>query len=131
MRSIQPTPMIAFAAIWTQLPKVVFSSTLRSVGPNARLAGDTIAAEIAALRAQPDDGDIAVGGAGRAAEATRLGLIDDDRLFLYPVVIGGGTPFFPPLDHRIDLELVEDADVQLARHLCALPARVHRRRRFS
>lgn len=96
-----------FAQIWTQLPKVVFSSTLRSVGPNARLAGDTIAAEVAALKAQPGDGDIAVGGAGLAAEAMRLGLIDDYRLFLYPVVVGGGTPFFPPLDHRIELELVE------------------------
>jgi dihydrofolate reductase len=51
--------------------------------------------------------DVAVGGAGLAAEFTRLGLIDEYRLFTSPIVLGAGTPFFPPLDERIHLELVE------------------------
>jgi len=95
-----------FAGIWTQLPKIVFSSTLETVGPNARLAGDRLAEEVATLRQQPG-GDIAVGGAGLASAATRLGLIDEYRLFVNPVVVGGGTSFFPTLDHRIALELIE------------------------
>jgi dihydrofolate reductase len=95
-----------FAGIWTQLPKVVFSSTLESVGPNARLAIDSLAAEVEALKRQPG-GDIAVGGATLASDATRLGLIDEYRLFLNPVAVGDGTPFFGALDHRLNLELVE------------------------
>jgi dihydrofolate reductase len=95
-----------FASIWTKLPKIVFSSTLDSVGPNARLASESLADEIETLKRQPG-GDIAIGGAGLASAATRLGLIDEYRLFLNPVLVGGGTPFFAALDDRIDLDLVE------------------------
>jgi dihydrofolate reductase len=96
-----------FAAIWNALPKVVFSNTLSSVsGSNYRLARGGIAEELERLRAEVD-GDIEVGGAGLAAECTRLGLIDEYQLFVHPIVLGGGTPYFPPLDHRIELELVE------------------------
>jgi dihydrofolate reductase len=95
-----------FAGIWTKLPKIVFSSTLDGVGPNARLAGESLADEVEALKRQPG-GYIAVGGAGLASAATRLGLIDEYRLFLNPVLLGDGTPFFGALDHRINLELVE------------------------
>jgi dihydrofolate reductase len=95
-----------FAGIWTRLGKIVFSSTLDSVGPNARLARESLADEVEALKRQPG-GDIAVGGAGLASAATRLGSIDEYRLFLNPVVVGDGTPFFGPLDHRMNLELVE------------------------
>ena len=95
-----------FAQIWQALPKIVFSTTLESVEGNARLATRGIAEEVAELKEQPGK-DIAVGGAGLAASAARLGLIDDYRLFVSPVVLGGGTPFFPALDDRIDLELVE------------------------
>jgi dihydrofolate reductase len=91
-----------FAAIWQALPKIVFSTTLESVeGDNARLAEGSLADEIAQL-----DGYVSVGGAGLAAAAMKLGLIDEYGLFVNPIVAGGGTPFFPP-HHRIDLELVE------------------------
>src|SRR4051794_3957689 len=98
-----------FAALWRALPKVVFSKTLSSVtGSNVRLAQGGIAEEVERLRAElPGDSKIAVGGAGLAAECMRLGLIDDYRVFMSPVVLGGGTPFFPPLDRRVQLELVE------------------------
>jgi dihydrofolate reductase len=98
---------LEFARIWKQTPKVVFSTTLDAVGgANTRLATGTVADEIAALKAQPGD-DLAIGGAGVAASAIAAGLVDEFRLFVNPVVVGGGTPFFPPLDHTIDLELVE------------------------
>jgi dihydrofolate reductase len=95
-----------FAAIWQALPKVVFSRTLDSVeGANTRLARDDLPAELARLR-ESVDGDVEVGGAGLAAEAARLDLIDEYGLFVHPVAVGGGIPFFP-LEHRIDMELVE------------------------
>jgi dihydrofolate reductase len=95
-----------FALIWQALPKVVFSRTLDSVeGANAHLAREDLRAELASLQ-ESVGGDVAVGGAGLAAEATRLDLIDEYRLFVYPVAVGGGTPFFPR-DHRVDMELVE------------------------
>ena len=65
-----------------------------------------LAEEVAALKQQPGK-DIAVGGAGLAAGCIKLGLVDEFRLFVNPVVVGGGTPFFPPLEEQIDLELVE------------------------
>jgi dihydrofolate reductase len=95
-----------FADIWRALPKVVFSSTLRSVEGNARLATGSIEEEVARLREEAG-GDIGVGGAGLAASFARAGLIDDYRLFFSPVVLGGGTPYFPPLDQRLELELLE------------------------
>lgn len=98
--------IVEFARIWQALPKVVFSSTLEAVEGNSRLATGDIAEEVAALREQPG-GDVAVGGAGLAAACTRQGLIDEYRLFVSPVVLGGGTPYFPGLDARIDLELLE------------------------
>jgi dihydrofolate reductase len=95
-----------FARIWQALPKVVFSRTLDSVqGANARLARDDLRTELTALR-DSVDGDVAVGGAGLAAEAARLDLIDEYRLYVYPVAVGGGIPFFPR-DQRVDMELVE------------------------
>ena len=94
-----------FAGIWQALPKVVFSTTLRAVEGNARLARDGIAEELARVRDEVD-GDIAIGGAGLAAQATRLGLVDEYRLFVSPVAVGGGTAFFP-LGERIPLELIE------------------------
>ena len=95
-----------FARIWQALPKVVFSRTLDSVqGANTTLARGDLRTELASLR-ESVDGDVAVGGAGLAAEAARQGLIDEYRLFVYPVAVGGGIPFFPR-DHRVDMELVE------------------------
>ena len=97
---------LEFARIWNAIPKVVFSATLDQVRGNARLAGD-VATEVAALRAVPGEGVISVGGAGLAASLVKLDLIDEYRLFVNPVVLGGGTPYFPPLDRRISLELLE------------------------
>ena len=97
---------IEFAEVWTSLEKVVFSTTLDTVQGSARLASAPIAEEVARLRAQPG-GDIGVGGAGLAASLIRLGLMDEYELFVSPIVVGGGTPFFPPLEAPIDLELVE------------------------
>ncbi len=95
-----------FALIWQALPKVVFSRTLDSVkGANTTLARDGLPAALASLQ-ETVLGDIAVGGAELGAEAARLDLIDEYRLFVHPVAVGGGTPFFPR-DHRVDMELVE------------------------
>ena len=99
--------MLEWAAIWKALPKVVFSSTLSSVLGNARLASGGLAEEIERLRAEPGEGDIAIGGAALAAEAAAFGLIDEYRARVHPVLVGGGIPFFPQSERRVALELVE------------------------
>jgi dihydrofolate reductase len=91
-----------FAELWRALPKVVFSSTLTTVEGNTRLATGSPAEELAKL-----DGDIGVGGAGLAASLIEQDLVDEFHVFVNPVIVGGGTPFLPALDHQIDLELVE------------------------
>jgi dihydrofolate reductase len=98
---------LEWAAIWNPLPKVVFSTTLSAVQGNARLASAGLAEEIGRLRAEPGEGDIAIGGATLAAEAAALDLIDEYRARVYPVLVGGGIPFFPEGERRVDLELVE------------------------
>src|SRR5580658_10246098 len=98
---------LEWIAIWKPLPKVVFSATLRAVQGSARLASGGLAQEIERLRAEPGDGDIAIGGAALAAEAAALGLIDEYRARVCPVLVGGGIPFFPQRERREDLELVE------------------------
>jgi dihydrofolate reductase len=97
---------VEFARLWRNMPKVVFSKTLERVEWNSRLVRDNIAAEVARLKAQPGK-DISVGGATLAASLMRLGLIDEYQLFVHPIVLGGGTPFFPALDNPITLRLVE------------------------
>jgi dihydrofolate reductase len=98
---------LEFARIWKDTPKIVFSRTLEKVEmSNARLVRDGAAEEVAKLKEQPGK-DLAVGGAGLASTFIKLGLIDEYRLFISPVVLGAGTPYFPALDERIDLELVE------------------------
>jgi dihydrofolate reductase len=99
-------PELEFARIWQDLPKIVFSNTLEKVEGNARLATDGVAEEVAKLKEQPGK-DLAVGGAGLASTFAKLGLIDEYRLFVSPVVLGGGTPYFPALEERIGLELAE------------------------
>ncbi len=98
--------VLEFARIWKALPKLVFSRTLERVEGNARLLRDSVGEEVAKLKEQPGK-DLAVGGAGLASTCMKLGLIDEYRLFVTPVVLGGGTPYFPALDDRISLELVE------------------------
>ncbi len=99
--------MLEWAAIWKPLPKVVFSTTLSGVQGTARLATGGLAEEIERLRAEPGEGDIAIGGATLAAEAAALGLIDEYRARVYPVLVGGGIPFFSQHERRVDLELIE------------------------
>ena len=93
--------------VWNPLPKVVFSNTLSAVQGAARLASGGLAEEIERLRAEPGDGGIAIGGATLAAEAAELDLIDEYRVMVYPVLVGGGIPFFPQRERRVDLELIE------------------------
>lgn len=100
---------LEFAPIWRATPKLVFSRTLERVEGNAHLATGDAVETVRGLKADMD-GEIAVGGAGLAADLIRAGLVDEYRLFVSPVVLGAGTPFFPPLEGQIDLELIETRD---------------------
>ncbi len=99
-------PGAAFADVWCALPKVVFSRTPPEIRGNARLAEASVAEEAAAMGAATDK-TISIGGAGLAAAAIEIGLIDELRLFRHPVVVGGGTPFLPPVADDIPLDLIE------------------------
>ena len=99
-------PEREFARIWRATPKLVFSRTLESLEGEGTLVREDVADTIARLKEEPG-GDIAVGGAGLAASVIAQGLIDEYRLFVYPIVLGGGTPYFPALDARIELRLAE------------------------
>jgi dihydrofolate reductase len=101
-----PEHELEFARIWKDMPKIVFSRTLEKVEGNARLVREGAAEAIAELKRQPGK-DVAVGGAGLASTLIERGLIDEYRLFVSPVVLGGGTQYFPALAERIDLELLE------------------------
>ncbi|WP_110240291.1 dihydrofolate reductase family protein [Nocardioides gilvus] len=93
--------------LWMALPKVVFSRTLSEVrGENTRLASGTLDEEIAQLRSEPGDGDIAIGGATLAAQVAALDLIDEYRLMIHPVLVGGGRPYFAQAGRQVGLELV-------------------------
>src|SRR5437868_7994236 len=95
----------AFADVWCAIPKVVFSRTLQSVQGNARLAEASVAEEVAAaLRATHKD--VSIGGAGLAAAAIELGLVDELRMFRHPIIVGGGTPFLPAVTETISLDLI-------------------------
>ena len=96
----------AFADVWCAIPKVVFSRTLDSVQGNARLAEASVAEEIAAALDATDKA-VSIGGAGLAAQAIELSLVDELRLFRHPVVVGGATPFLPPVTEDIALDLIE------------------------
>jgi riboflavin biosynthesis pyrimidine reductase len=82
-----------FAVAWRSQPKWVVSRSLKSVGPNASLVGDDFETMIRGLKAQLD-GEIGVAGPDLAGSLTGLGLIDEYRLYLRPIVLGGGKPFF-------------------------------------
>jgi len=79
-----------FADVWSALPKVVFSRTLDSVQGNARLADSSVAE-----------------GVATALAAIGLGLVDELRIFRIPIVVGGGTPYLPPVTEDIPLDLIE------------------------
>jgi dihydrofolate reductase len=102
-----------FAAAWRNQPKWVVSRSLKAVGPNATLVADDIEATVRGLKDRLD-GEIDVAGPNLARSLTDLGLIDEYRLYMHPVVLGGGTPFFagprPPLrlvaSDRVDEDVV-------------------------
>jgi dihydrofolate reductase len=96
----------AFADAWCAIPKIVFSRTLDRVQGNARLAEASVAEEAAAALDAADK-DVGIGGAGLAAQAIELGLVDELHMFRYPIVVGGGTPFLPPVTGDIALDLIE------------------------
>ncbi len=83
----------AFATAWRRQPKWVVSRTLKSVGPNATLVGDDLEGAIRALKAERE-GEIEVAGPDLARSLTELGLIDEYRIYLHPVVLGRGIPYF-------------------------------------
>lgn len=89
-----------FAAVWQKQPKWVVSRSLKSVGPNATLVGKDLEAAIRGLKARIG-GEIDVAGPELAQSLTDLGLVDEYRLYLHPIVVGHGKPFFagprPPL----------------------------------
>jgi dihydrofolate reductase len=108
-----------FADVWAALPKIVFSRTLDRVEGNARLAEGSVAEEVkAALGAT--DRDVSIGGADLAAQAIELDLVDELRMYRYPVAVGGGTPYLPPFGEPVTLELAEarafDSGVVLERY---------------
>ncbi len=93
-----------YARAWQRTPKVVFSPTLESVGPNARLVKDKADVErtVRQLKAETD-GEIEVSGSGLGASLIRLGLVDEFRMYMMPVVLGGGKPYFEA-GLQLDLE---------------------------
>jgi dihydrofolate reductase len=100
-----PEHELDFAEIWRRTPKLVFSTTLEEVGDNATLVTGDLADGVTALKEQTE-GDLAVGGAGLASSLIALGLIDEYRPFIHPVVVGGGTAYLPPAV-RLELRLLE------------------------
>ena len=105
-----------FATVWRATPKVVVSTTLSEVGPNATLVSEDVDAELRRVVADTD-GEIDVGGPTLAATLARLGLVDEYRIYQRPVVLGGGKPFFPaetPIGlSLLDVEMLPDDTVLL------------------
>ena len=97
---------LEWKALWTALPKVVFSTTLTAVQGSARLATGGLAEEVGRLRAEPGGGDIAIGGATLATAMAELDLVDEYRPRVHPVLLGGGIPYFPDGGRRGDLDLL-------------------------
>lgn len=110
----------AFAAAWRKQPKWVVSRSLKSVGPNATLVGDDLAGAIHHLKAE-HDGEIEVAGPDLARTLTELGLIDEYRIYLHPVVLGHGTPYFAGPRPRLRL-LANDLIAEDVIRLIYVPA---------
>jgi dihydrofolate reductase len=102
----RPAYEVEFARIWKNMPKIVFSKTLDKVEWNSRLVRNNIAEEITTLKEQPGK-DLSIGGPTIASTFMQLGLIDEYQLFVNPVILGGGIPFFLALCKPTDLRLIE------------------------
>ncbi len=101
-----PGYMLEYARIWKEKPKVVFSKSLTKVEWNSRLVKGDLAQEVASMKARPGK-DFSIGGPTVAAGLVRLGLIDEYQLFLNPVILGSGTPYFPSMDRPLRLRRIE------------------------
>jgi dihydrofolate reductase len=101
-----PDYVVEYARIWRATPKIVFSSTLKTVGENCRLVAWDATAEVRSLKQQPGS-DLAVSGPGFASSLARAGLVDEYRLVIFPVIVGGGKSYFPVLDQELALRLEE------------------------
>lgn len=104
-----------FAAAWRTQHKWVVSHTLKSVGPNATLVADNLEGTVRKIKSERD-GEIEVAGPVLAKSLTELGLIDEYRIYLHPVVLGAGNPYFagprPPL-RLISNDLIADGVIRL------------------
>lgn len=106
MVTSNPAYIVEYARIWKDMPKVVFSKTLDRVAWNSRLVREDITGELTKLKGQAGK-DLSIGGPGLASTLVRLGLVDEYQLFVNPIVLGGGTSFFPSLPHPLNLRLIE------------------------
>jgi dihydrofolate reductase len=104
--SASTAPMVEFARIWRDMPKFVFSRTLERADWNTTVLRDVVPDQIMKLKAQPG-GDMVLGGPDIAAAFRRQDLIDEYRIYVHPVVIGGGKPLFQTSDTRMSLKLAE------------------------
>jgi dihydrofolate reductase len=98
--------MREFGRLWLSIPKIVFSSTLSSVDWNSRLVTGDVADELARLR-EEFDGDFEVAGPTLASAFVQRGLVDRYEVVVHPIILGGGTPYLPPLDAPIRLRLTD------------------------
>jgi dihydrofolate reductase len=107
-------PEHAFAAAWRAQPKWVVSRSLKTVGPNARLIGHDLEDAVRELKAA-HDGEIEVAGPNLARSLTELGLIDEYRIYLHPVVLGHGQPYFAGPRPRLRLMAHDRIDQDVIR----------------
>ncbi|MGW4891430.1 dihydrofolate reductase family protein [Kitasatospora sp. NPDC004240] len=117
---------LAFAPVWRAAPKIVVSRTLREADWNTRVIGADVVEELTALK-ESGARLVLFGGSELASYLTAHRVIDEYRIFVHPVVLGGGKPVFREQDHRVGLDLVEtrtfDSQVVMLRHrLAAAPA---------
>ncbi|MET0764824.1 MAG: dihydrofolate reductase family protein [Blastococcus sp.] len=99
-------PMVEFARIWLDMPKIVYSRTLEHADWNTTIVREVVVDEVLALKAEPG-GDLVLGGADLAATFRKHDLIDEYRLYVNPILLGAGTPLFGPSDARTGLRLVD------------------------
>jgi dihydrofolate reductase len=101
-----PPPVVDFARIWRETPKIVYSRTLEHVDGNTTIVREVVADEVNALKAEAG-GDLALGGAILASAFMAQDLIDEYILYVHPVIVGGGRTLFGPSDRRQNLTLVD------------------------
>jgi len=99
-------PVIEFARIWRDMPKLVFSTTLERAGWHTTIVRELVPERIRDLKAQPG-GDLVIGGAGLAAAFLAHDLIDEFRIYVHPVLLGRGRLLFQGTDAPVPLRLAE------------------------